>query len=308
MKNINNVYIVFIAIIMMTSCDKLNFLKQQERVLLASVGEKEFYFDDLDTVLFKGLSSGDSLLILEAYIDKWVRNELKLNESALILSNKQLEDIERKIEDYRISLITFNYNRALAAIVDTLVSNQEITDYYNENKHQFKLISPIVQAKVIMFDEGSKQEQNFKELVDSYKSDAKIDLIDLSKKEILKFNDYSEQWYYFNDIVNVLPFTDKNLDNFLKHNTSYEVTESGTTYYLKIMDYNLTGDYMPLNMVSSTIKTAILNERRKHYIQEVEDSLYNSSLRSGIVKIEKQDSVKWNSTKIDSLRQTKIQN
>ncbi|MFI3268190.1 MAG: hypothetical protein R3Y51_05685 [Rikenellaceae bacterium] len=292
MKNIKITYLAFIAVLVITSCDKFNFLKQDNRILLASVGEKEFYYDNLDTLLFKGLSSVDSIAILNAYVDKWIRNELKINESSLSLSKKQLDDIERKIEDYRISLITFNYDRALTSRVDTTVTKQEIESYYNTNRHQFQLIAPIAQAKILSFDEKSKQEKQFKELANSSSTDAKIDLIDLSKKESLVFSDYSEKWYYFNEIINILPFKAKNLDYFLKNNSSYEVTENGIIYYLKVMKYKLTGDYIPLDMVEESIKLAILNERRKAYIKEVEDTLYYRSLRNGIVKIENQDSTK----------------
>lgn len=292
MRTVNYIYIALVTIVVMTSCDKLGFLKQQERVLLATVGEKEFYFDDLDTLLFKGLSTNDSLLILDAYVDRWVKNELKINESSLALSNKQLQDIERKIEDYRISLITFGYDRALASKVDTVVLDSEINDYYNDNKRQFQLMAPIVQAQFVVYDKDSKQEKKFKELVDSRTNDAKIDLIDLANKGSLRYSDYTDKWYYFNDIVNVIPFTDKNLDSFLKHNNSYEVTENDMTYYLKVQRKRISGDYMPIEMVKSTIKMAILNERRKDYIKEVEDSLYSVSLKNGTVKIEMRDTIK----------------
>lgn len=291
MRKTHYIYIL-VAVLMMSSCDRISFLKiDRNRTLLASVNDKELYFEDLNISSFNGLSPKDSLALLEAHINKWVKTELKINEGTLQLSESQLNDIERKIEDYRNSLLTFSYDRSLAARVDTLVSKKQIEEYYNSNKDKFKLLGPIVKARVLVYEKGSKQERKFKELAKSKNEDAQFDLIDLAKKGSLRYDDYTDKWNYFKEILTVIPFTQKNFDSFISSNSVYEVTEGDTHYLLAILDYKLTGEYTPLNMVQNSIKMAILNQRRKNYIKEIEDSLFVRSIREGVTTITGFDTV-----------------
>lgn len=282
MVNKNYILCLVTLVMLFTSCDRIPFLAMQgEKTLLASVAEEELYLEDLDALTFHGLAFKDSLLLLEAYTDKWIKTQLKIKHSTLEMSKHQYEDIERKIIDYRNSLLTFNYDRSLAAHVDTVVSNKEINEYYNQNRDKFRLVGPIVKARILVYDKESKQDKKFLELAKSKTIDSYYDLKDLESKGSLRFEDFGDRWYYFKDVLKTIPFNQKNFDLFLMKNSLYSVTEMETKYLMNIFEYKLTDTYTPLNMVESTIRTVIVNQRRKNYIIEVEDSLFRRSVREG---------------------------
>lgn len=291
----NKILLYILTSLLLVSCKDISFLSFKDKSpLLASVGNEKLYFDDLGSVFHDGMSDEDSLSILKAHVDKWVKLKLKTQQSSTDMSSAQLEDIERQIEDYRNSLMTFNFDIMLALKVDTIVTKEEVLRYYQENRDKYRLIGPIVKAKIVTYPIGYRQERKLRELMNSNSDEAYYDIIDIVKKGEFKFDDFTSGWYYFKDVLQHIPFTQKKFDDFLVRNKVYEVTEGDSRYIMAVGSYRLTGDYIPVEMVETTIKAAIVNLRRKNYIKEVEDSLYTKSLADGLVVINVKDTISEN--------------
>lgn len=299
--------IILITSLLLVSCERISFLSFKDKdELLAKVGDKELYFADLDMTSFAGLPPEDSLALLKVHIEKWVKIQLKIAELSESMSDKEIKEIERKIEDYRNSLMVSNFDRALAASVDTVVTKAEITEYYQQNKDNYRLIGPIVTARIISYPKDFRQEKKLKELMNSSTDDALYDLKDIVKKGNFKFEDLTDKWYYFKDILQHIPFSNKKFDEFLMKNNSLEVADGNTKYIMTIKSYRLTGEYIPVEMVEKSIKAAIINAKRKDYIREIEDTLYNRSIQSGITSINVKDSIYMEPMKIEETTEENI--
>ena len=277
---------LFFGLLEIAGCKDFSLMSFKNRnELLASVGKQELYLDDVKGIFREGMTSEDSLAILQAYVNQWVKTSIKIAEAENYFEEEQ-DDIERLIKAYRNSLITYKYDQVLTSGVDTLVTMAQITAYYNENKEQFRLVGPIVKARVLAYNEGYRQEKQLKELLRSTKEEDYFDLQDIVKKSSFKVNEFTDKWYYFKDVLQYIPFTDKNFDNFLKKNSFYEISDNDNKYMMAIFVYRNTGDYIPVEMVTHTIRTAIVNKRRTDYIKQVEDSIYMQALEDGRIKVQ----------------------
>src|SRR5690606_23854383 len=99
----------------------------------------------------------DSLNLVNAYIENWQRQQALLHnaEQQLQLNN---EDFRAQIEDYKNALIIHEFEEALVREkLDTLISEKEISDYYEKNKDIFLLKTPIFKVSYIQLPEDAPE-------------------------------------------------------------------------------------------------------------------------------------------------------
>lgn len=120
-----------------------------DRVAVAKAGDDILYLDELQSIIPDGIGSGDSLLMAEDYIRKWVTASLLVTKAEENLTMAQ-RDVTAELKEYRAGLITYRYKKALMAEkLDTVVSDQEITAFYEKNKPHFTLTAPLMKAVFI---------------------------------------------------------------------------------------------------------------------------------------------------------------
>ena len=86
-------------------------------------------------------------MLLKNYIDNWIHESLIIHKAETNLNNEQ-KNVEKQLQDYRNSLITFIYEKALVQEkLDTIVKNSEIEEYYTKNKANFELKDNIIKDR-----------------------------------------------------------------------------------------------------------------------------------------------------------------
>ena len=133
-----------LLIIGLASCSIIEAEKTDQPVSRAF--GKYLYRSDIKDIIPNGTSSQDSAIIARNYIDTWVRTQLMLNKAEESLSDEQ-KNVNKKIEEYRSSLLIYTYRqKLLLQKMDTVISNKEISDYYEKNIDNFILASEIVKG------------------------------------------------------------------------------------------------------------------------------------------------------------------
>ncbi|MFI3322378.1 MAG: hypothetical protein R3Y50_07635 [Rikenellaceae bacterium] len=278
-------HILLMVMVVGVSCKRLSFPSLSDSELLASVGDKELYLEDVKAIFNKGISEKDSLDILQNYIDKWVKNQIKI-ERAIEQFEADSDDIERMIEEYRNSLLLNKYDNFHSINIDSTITESDIEKYYNSNKEIFRLSNPIVKGKIIRFNKNYRAEKELIKLLNSNKDNDKVDLADLIEKNDFEYREFTE-WVYFTDMLYYFPLSEKKFDEFLKKNRSYEVVDGENKYVMVIDSYKNSGDYSPTVMVKGLIKKMIINNRKSSLLKQVEDSIYNSAVENKEIFINK---------------------
>lgn len=259
-----------------TSCKRLSFPSDSKGELIARVGEQELYLEDVKSIFSSEMTEQDSIDLQDSYVDKWVKTQIKIAKASEMFADDN-DDIEKLINEYRNSLLINKYDSYHTQNIDTLITADDISDYYDLYKNSFRLRNPIVTATIVVYPKKYRGEKKLLELLSSKKDDDKLDLVDIVEKNDLTIFEYND-WTYFTEVLQNIPFSEKKFDEFLKKNSKYEIEDNDNKYVMAIYSYKNSGDYTPQAMVESVIKKMIINERKNICLKQVEDSIYNVSL------------------------------
>ncbi len=123
---------------LLTGCNWLSSLQEQGDIV-AKVSENVLYKEDLRNSIPKELSTEDSVNFAQSLIAKWVEEQVLLERAKYNLG-EALPGLEKKVENYKNSLFIYSYERELIRQkLDTIVTNRQIQDYYEQHQQNFQL-------------------------------------------------------------------------------------------------------------------------------------------------------------------------
>lgn len=291
-KDVNNLYgwygsnwlwWVFLMALLQ-NCDLIRMKRQTDpagetdRVAVARVNKSYLYKDELGGIVQPGTSREDSAARVEAYINSWIRKQLLMQE-ALKKININEAELERKIMDYRYSLIAYEYQAYyIRQHLDTAISKTEIEKYYKENRDNFILKQNIVRATFIKVPKSAPRTNKIKELMPSSKQKDREELKSYCLSFSAAYHLSDSSWMVFDELVKNTPLADiPNKVQFLRNYTYYETNDENYLYFLKIDEYRISDSVSPLEFVRDEIRNILLNKRKVELVRKLEDEIYSKA-------------------------------
>jgi hypothetical protein len=221
----------------------------------------------------------DSTSRVEAYIESWIRKQLLIQEATKKININEAE-VERKILDYRYSIIAYEYQSFyIKQNLDTTIVGQEIEDYYKNNIDNFILKQNIIRATFIKVPKNAPHTKKIKDWIFSRNDDAKIELKSYCLSFSVAYHISDSTWMIFDELVRNSPLVEiPNKVQFLKMNPYYEDADENYLYYLKVDEYRISDNVSPLEFVRDEIINIILNKRKVELAKKLEDEVYNHAL------------------------------
>jgi hypothetical protein len=259
--------------------------KAPEANPVAKVFETYLYAKDIQGLVPKGSSKADSLAIIKKYIQHWTEEQILLHHAENNLGEQQ-QDLSRQIEDYKASLIIYAYEKELVhQKLDTNVSDDEIQNYYNQNKKDFQLKNDIVK---IIYVKVTKKSPNLDKVKGWINSTDPKDRDKLSKY-CYQFSEnffLNEQvWLMFDDVLKEIPIQTYNQDLFLQNNRFVQIEDSANIYFLGIKGYLVKNSISPLSFEKENIRKIVLNKRKMDMVDGMKKDLYEQAQLHNDIKI-----------------------
>ena len=276
MKKIG-VLIGIASLLLLAGCDY--FQKSSKEVVVAECYGKYLYESDLKGIIPEGASIMDSIQYASTFIDSWIRREVLIHQAESNL-NKEALNLDKQMEEYRNSLIIYTYESQLInQKLDTVVSEDEIAEYYEQNKEDFQLRNTMVRVAYVILEEDSKQIADFKKLL-SDPDTLMLQNIDIQANyyAVKSFVDV-DQWMRLDELTNIIPIQIFNAESFLKKNEFVCFDMNEYTYMVRFVDYLLEESTTPIEMVRDNIKSVILAQRRQALIDKMQTALYEKAKR-----------------------------
>jgi len=251
----------FLFACLLYSCQTSEVAKDK---VVAKVKDDYLYVNELLDMDIPYTNKQDSLEFIETYVEQWIKSQLFLNKAEEFLPSN-LSDVERKIEDYRKSLITFNYERQLISQnVDNTVSDEVIANYYATYKDNFKLAESIIRPKYIVVEADIISLDSIKSWIQSNDIQAHEQFANAA---ISFGSNYcvGEDWFSYNTFFEKMPEGIKKKGNLLKTNRFVEHEEDGLVYLLRTVESGKTGDTAPLDYKKQDIEKIIVNNEFERY-------------------------------------------
>jgi hypothetical protein len=280
----NKTIIILFAVFLITGCR--NKHHQIKRVPVAEVGKVVLYYDEMPKLIQHGVNDADSAVLFQNYINKWAKRQLLLQKAEDNLTPELKEEIDKQMEDTRSNLVIYQYQRQMILEkLDTVLTEQELENYYAANEKSFMLSSNIVKALFIKLPLETPDLNKIRLLARSnvHNDQQKLETICYQFAE--KFDDFNEEWVPMDRLKVELPQSFDNEDNFLRRNTFFETSDSTSEYLVSIRDYRLRSSLAPYEYVKNDIKRIIWNTRRFEFIQSLENGIYNDALKQNNFKI-----------------------
>ncbi|AUC84743.1 hypothetical protein CW731_05290 [Polaribacter sp. ALD11] len=275
---------VFFCVFLFTSCDYLLVQEKEEHTseIVAIVNTDKLFKKDLKDILPRNIAKEDSLILVKSFIQDWAVKKLLLKAAANNNTAESLENINKLVQDYRESLLINNYKEELIKQqLDTLISDDEIEQYYVANNENFKLNEVLVKSKYLYFNHTINDE---KEIIKLFKSDAIGDAEELERQQlsfkIYQLND--SVWIELDKILLKLPFSKENL---LKKSKFIQKQDSLGLYLVAIKDVLNRNEIAPLSYIKPTIKEMILHKRKIELIREIEKIIVKDATKNNNFKI-----------------------
>lgn len=248
--------------------------------LAAKVGSHELTMAALRDAVPDGLTPEDSAAFAERYINSWARDMLLMDRAEKSLSAEE-KDVSAQLEDYRRTLLNHRYEQKyIAEHLDSLVTREEIEDYYAANREKFRLQNPVVKAYYFNISPRSKELQTILSGMTSTKEAQRAEADTLMRTASMRFVDYSANWVdayvlareFNTDVVTLLSSRKKEwirLPDGLGHdNVAF------------LIDYVPDGSYAPVDYCTKRIEEIILSARKHALSAEFETKLIEEALES----------------------------
>lgn len=265
----------FIALFLF-SCSNQNTRVGEEPV--ARAFDKYLYKSDIAKIVPVEFSHSDSIAFIENYTEQWVKRQLLLSYAEFNIDEERL-DFTQMIDDYKASLIIHEYQKQLlSSKVDTILSENQIQEYYTRNLSNFVLKAPLVKALYVRIQKGNSKVTEIRDLLQSASETAFENLVSLCYQYADRFDFFDDKWVSFNLIVQNIPGSPDDHEAFLRSGALMEISDEEYIHFLQVHEYKLAEETAPLEYVFDRIKDLVITERRMDYLKELEESIYRDAV------------------------------
>lgn len=267
-----------ILILLIISCELENNSKEEP---IARVNDNFLFFSDIQESLDENMSQNDSMLAVNSAINNWASKKLLYEKAIFNLSNSKQNELDQLVRSYESDLYISNYEKEwLKTRVDTIVSNDQLQSYYNDNKNKFRLRQDILLARFIELPiENFNKTQivrSFRRL--NFQDKIYLDSISLQfKSSFINDSVWLRPELFFNNfkIENKVKY-----NRYLKKKSFFEIKDLESLYLVYISDILRKNDYAPMSYVKPTLVQILLNKRKL----EMKKQLKTDILKQGIAE------------------------
>lgn len=266
-------------------CDLIRW-KKEEAVSapapkpVARVNDQYLYANELSGIVDQKSTPEDSAARTTAYVNSWIRKQLIIQEATKRMDIDEAE-VERKVMDYRYSLIAYEYqNFYIGQHLNDTISDQEIAKYYNGHFDNFILKQNIVRGIYIKVPKTAPRTNKLKDMIFSRKEKDAEELRSYCLSFSAAYHLGDSAWMEFDKLVVNSPMAEiPNKIQFLKTNPYYETNDADFLYFIKVNEYKISDNVSPLEFVKEDIRNILLNKRKVELARALEDEVYENAVK-----------------------------
>ena len=267
-------FLILIAILL-SSCNELTSIKNDK--LVSRVGENYLYESEIpDFSLYE-----DSLIRKKVFIDSWAREKILFDLSLVNLDQKSIINLDELIERYKRDLYINSYKDILVnSMVDSIISDSEIDEYYDKNLNKFKLNEDLIKFRFVKIPLDNINLNKIRNGLIRYSS-FDMELIDSLSFQLASYNLNDSLWITKRDFFNQVDFVNyENQKKYVKKGQLISKRDSMYVNLLFIDDILQANSVAPRSYLTDRIKSTIYNNRKILLIKELNKEIINDAIKS----------------------------
>ena len=267
--------LLFFSILLFSSCDN----NTKSNNVIVSVYDKNLYYSDLVNNCGPFMSKEDSVTNVNFFIDQWIKEQLLLNQAIVNLSNDSFINVQ--VDNYRNQLLKYTYQKnMIASKLDTIVSENEITTFYEENSDDFILNEDIVKLRYAVIDVNSPDLIKFESIFIVFNDIDYLNKYCLRNSKEYHFND--SIWISVNALIHKLNFNEERF-NF-EVNKLHSIDMGDFYFYYFLNDFIAQSERSPIDYSRVIIIDVILRDRIKIFLNKLENDIFELELSNNNIK------------------------
>ena len=261
--------------ILLSSCNELTSTKNDK--LVSRVGENYLYESEIPDFSFYE----DSLIRKKVFIDSWARENILFDLSLVNLDQKSIINLDQLIERYKRDLYINSYKDILInTMVDSIISDSEIDEYYDKNLNKFKLNEDLIKFRFVKIPLDNININKIRNGLIRFSSFDK-NLIDSLSFQLASYNLNDSLWITKRDFFNQVDFI--NYENEKKYVKKGQLISKRDSMYVNLLfidDILQANSVAPRSYLSDRIKSTIYNNRKILLIRELNKEIINDAIKS----------------------------
>lgn len=261
--------------LLLGSCTALE--KQQKVGAAVEVNGQYLYRSTLDS-LTVGLSSEDSLRMVQQYISQWTKDILEYDKAKA----RTKSDLEKLVEEYRRALYVQAYEQQLIERhMPKAVPDSVVMQVYEQMPNRFLLDESIVKGILVVVPKDARDIAKLR----GWMAKEKLDEIEkYAYQNASGYELFADKWLTTTDLLAHMPAERAEMENMLKAKNQIEVTDSLKTYVLQVTEKHLRGEQMPMEYARPEIEKIVLYERQVDFLNKEREKLYNEAIQDQKIK------------------------
>lgn len=249
-----------------------------ERTPVVKLGDAVLYRDELAAMIPDDASAEDSTMMAETQIRNWVIQNLIIEKAKLNLSEEVL-DVEKRLEEYRRSLIMFLYQEELVSqTLDTLVTDTMIAQYYRENKQNFELRENIMRVRLVKWPKKDRDTDKVRKWLRSADDSENQLLTDLCNQRALLMHLDGENWVKVDEFLAKVPELKDYDAQYFRNRPSLTIETNDGLLMVEVLEVKYGKNIAPLEFERDNIRDIILNKRKMVLIKQMEKDIFDEAV------------------------------
>lgn len=265
---------------LLTSCQAIQSFIHDDKVV-ARVGKHKLYQSEVDAYIPSGVSLADSTNLALQYINTWATDIIFADMAQSQLSKAE-RDVTAELEAYKRDLLRFRYEqRFIGDRLDTLVTEDQMLDFYEKHKSLFTLDRPIMKVRFVDILKNVEKKDHIIRLMSSNKPKDMEEVEGLANKYAIKYFDKSYEW--MDAAVLAREFGTDYGQMLAKMSQSYIRMESEEASDIKVAyvrEIRRSG-VAPFDFCTDRIREYILSGRKHDLLVALEQSLLKGASDDG---------------------------
>lgn len=272
---------LLIAVLLFASCQQ----EKNKEMPVVQVFDNILYPSEISEYLPENITPEDSMVLAQNYITHWITQKL-LQQKAIENLTEHESNIQRRVENYRTSLLVHQYKQLLMAQrINDNIDEERIKDYFEKNESSFILSTPIAKALFFMLPKGAPNMKEVRKWFLSNNQDDLDQLEDYCLKNARKYDKFNDDWVEVNHLLNLINEDGAKLMKAIKTHKRIEREDNNYYYFLKINDWQEANTVAPLSYVRDNIAIVLRNRKRLEFESELERQVNEEGRRKNYVKI-----------------------
>ncbi|MEC8683451.1 MAG: peptidyl-prolyl cis-trans isomerase [Bacteroidota bacterium] len=265
---------------LVVSCDLLGS-KAPAGVPVARVGNAYLYKEDIEKLITAEMSPEDSTTLVNGYINRWATKRLLVDNAQRNITLDEQDRLNNLVEQYKLDLFSQAYKDALVArSLDSSITDAEASQFYTENKENFKLNESLLKLRYIEMGENDYNEDEIKKRFTRFNAKDKRFLDSISVQFRAQYLNDST-WISLDKVIaKIPPVNVENSDQLLNKTEFLQLRDSLGLYLIAVNDRLDRNDDAPLEYVLPTVKQILLNRRKLDLIKQLEKDITKDAIKN----------------------------